>query len=181
MSNNTVLLPLSADSQEFINFIPTIVHSGSFGINPQVDKSNLEEEMRGKMFKLHSKMTSLKLWPFLRCFPFVFLPQCLFFIIIRHSSFCFELWTGQLTRSTSIDGWTNESWEQNNSDKTVIQIHGTNNLPHQRNKTRWQLVGWSVSWPLSFLCQCCCRPLLSASPHRQLNMYVTGTPTEGHF
>lgn len=48
MTNKTVLLPLSADSQEFGTFVPTIVYSDSFGINPRVDKSNLEEEMRKK-------------------------------------------------------------------------------------------------------------------------------------
>lgn len=92
-----------------------------------------------------------------------------FFSFIHHKGFYFELWTGQLTRSTSIDGCTNESWEQNASDRIAIKMYATNDLPHQRNKTRWQSVGWSVSRPLSFL-----RPLLSAAPYRRLNMYVTG-------
>lgn len=61
MTNNTVLLPLSADSEEFSAFIPTIVLFGSFSLNPWVHKSNLEEEMKGKMFQLPVKMTSLKL------------------------------------------------------------------------------------------------------------------------
>lgn len=111
--------------------------------------------------------------------PWNFDPSCLgrtsfylsatvsFFIFIHHPSFYFELWTGQLTRSTCIDWCTNESWEQNGHDRIVIKIDVANNLAHQRNKTRWQSVGRLVSRSLSFL-------LLSEAQHRQLNMYATG-------